>query len=69
MPKPEKQSSSMTKELEGIFSGKKVPECKVVDYTTKEGQEKLRNVLKCQKEIQDRTIVNWVRLNRFQVTI
>lgn len=69
MPELKKQLPKMTKELEDIFSGKKVPEFKVVDYTTEEGQKKLKSILKRQKEIQERTIVNWVRLNEFQCTI
>lgn len=69
MPKSEKQSSEMTKELGDIFSGKKVPGCKVVDYIAPEKKAELKKVLEVQKQIMNRTRIDWVRLNRFQVTI
>lgn len=48
----------MTEELRAIFFGGKIPKISVVDYTTEEGQAKLKEIIKKQEEILGRKWVN-----------
>jgi len=59
----------MTQELREIFDGTRVPEVRIVDYTTPEGKEKLKAVINQQQAMRRRREVDWQRFNSFVVTI
>jgi hypothetical protein len=59
----------MTKELIEIFEGKKIPEIRIVDYTTPEGKAKLKAVIATQEKILKRREVDWQQFNSFVINL
>jgi hypothetical protein len=55
----------MTQELIDILSGKRTLEMQVVDYSTPEKREELKELMEKQQSIMKRKKIDWQQLNLF----
>ena len=59
----------MTKELNEIFAGKKIPRVTVVDYSKPEERAQLQHLVLRRKEILKRKEIDWQKVNSFVIKL
>jgi hypothetical protein len=57
----------MTQELNEIFTGEKIPEMKPVNFTDPDMNEKLKELLKEEKEILESQKIDWGKIKSFVI--